>query len=633
MSADNGSPRTTRKFLLIKPPYTYYPVGLAYVASTLDRSGIAFDFLDLSDGKSDIETQMRKNDYFAVGTGGLVADFNTLGDIFQTVSKANAKVPRILGGHITRDVTSEIIFSHMPVDFMVVREAEVTLPELLDAILSGDGGYADIDGIVYRDNHGGVIRNQPRARINLGEGGIFPSYDFFDHDAWAKAGNPIPIMTGRGCPGACTFCSPSFRKFFARPLEDVFTEIETQRDRFGIRHFEFLSEIFFNTEEQLLEFCHAFKERIGLTFTCLLRADMNPDILQTLYDCGCNYLNIGIESGSDKVLRQMGKKITIETVRNFVNKAKQAGFTKLESGWIINNVKETEEDVEMTVDFHDELRLRSNLGFTIPYPGTPLFSRAIKKGLIKSEYEFLRKITTFYTVDFVPDLLFIPNPEGKSVLPNLTDIPDEDFARVLSSAYARFIGNYALKATHMSQKNGATFMHGNCPACDREYEYKFDTISPIHRNLSCPGVADGTCYNDLMSHANIFSLPYIDAYAKQVAEKIKNQRVAIFGDSFIIKFVFAHNIFDLNIDNVVGMSTRTPGMEGRYVYADKHGNARQNSKLVTARELFDLKPDVALVLEMPPGSLAYRDILLDTGFGEDQITLMTPESLFTNQVV
>jgi radical SAM superfamily enzyme YgiQ (UPF0313 family) len=617
-----------RKFLLIKPPYKYYPIGLSYVASTLDRNGIPFDFLDLSDPNSDMEAALRENEYMAVGSGGLVADFNSLHDIFELISKVKPGIPRIMGGHITRDVTAETIFSHIPIDVMVVRDAEDTLPELLKAISTGQTDYEGIKGVVYRNSQGAVIRNQPRPRMNPADGGVFPSYDFIDHYAWIKAGKSVPIMTGRGCPGACTFCSPSHRTFIARPLEDVFKEIEAQRDRFGVRHFEFSSEVFFDTEKQLIDFCHAFKERIGLTFTCLLRCDMDPSVLKILHDSGCNFLSVGIESGSDKVLRRMGKRINTDLVRNFVREAKKAGITKLESGWILNNETESEEDIALTLDFRDELNIRSCLGFTVPYPGTPIFKHASRKGLIKSEYEFLRQLTTFYTVDFLPDVLFIETPEGKSILPNLTDIPDKDFVRVMSRAYARYVSSYALRATSLSQKNGALIMHGECPVCNRAIDYQYDAISPLHRNLACPGVADGTCWNDWIFHANIFTLPHIAAYAKQVAERVKDHRVAVFGDSFIIKFIFAFNIFNLDINNVVGMATRTPGMEGRYLYADGYGNARPNSKFMTPRELRDQKPGTVLALEMPPGSLALRDILLGVGFPKDKIVLMTPESLF-----
>ncbi|HQQ01295.1 MAG TPA: cobalamin B12-binding domain-containing protein, partial [bacterium] len=194
----------SRKFLLIKPRYAYYPMGLAYVASTLERNHFDYDYVDSFHQELDLENRLRHGNYYAVGSGGLVADYFFLEDLFRRVKQIDKNIPCILGGHIARDVSHELFFRQSPIDFAVIGEAEITLPILLNKILECSDDFTDLKGIIYRSENGEPVKNPPQQRIDLRVHRVFPSFEFFDHSTWPTARLPIPIITGRGCTGKCT---------------------------------------------------------------------------------------------------------------------------------------------------------------------------------------------------------------------------------------------------------------------------------------------------------------------------------------------------------------------------------------------------------------------------------------------
>ncbi len=626
---DAGPP----KFLLIKPNYDFFPLGLCYVASTLERSGVPYDFVDCSTHKGSLAEVVRAGNYFAVGTGGLVSDLEDLARITGEIKRARPDIPCILGGLVTKGVSKEVLFKHASIDFAVVGEAEITLPELVAAILTRQEDVSGIKGLMYRTPAGEIITTEARPRIDPAVGRIFPSYDFIEKVL--KKGKGVPVLTGRGCSGACTFCMPMHRGFKPRGFDEIFEEIEILINRCNASVVQFMSEVVFAKDDDIIRFFKEYKKRINFPFTCMLRLDVDPSVIEPIRDAGCVSLWPGVESGSDKILRRMAKGIVAQRSRDFVKEADRLGIRHiLATGWMINNELETEEDIELTMNLLDELDIRGGLSYTIPYPGTVIYKNACRKGMIPDEYKWLTDINKLNHADFLTDFLFQEDAERVPFFPNLTDMPHDRWVDTLLKAAAHVYNRYTLQSKALFRRDGKTFIKGNCPICGLESEHEINLLSPIVRNLLCPNAIkpslyERSCNNDSRFTAHVFSIPAIAAHAASVDEKLAAApgKIGLVGDPFIFKFLVGHQVFSFSFRKVAGVSTRSAERIGQYAFSLQGLPGPANTRLIPLKDLVAMAPDYILVTEMPPGALAVRDQLVSLGYDPAKILLMTPADL------
>jgi len=616
--------------LIIKPDYKFFPVGLTYVASTIERCGYGYDFIDLSfDDNSKLKILL-KNKYKIVMTGGIVGEFEEIEKICQLVKEIAPSVKIIIGGLITRDVSKKVL-SRLDFDYAVVGEAEDTLPELLKYCFSKIQTLNDlqsIKGIKYRDNEGLLVSTGRRHRIDVTSRSILPSTNLSSLEKWLSQTNrSLPVLTGRGCYGLCTFCSPSFRTFKGRKFGEIFEEINLFSDKFGISMINFTNEVMFEEEDEIISFCKEYKKRFNIPFTCALRLDISPKVLNELKESGCIAVGIGIESASDKVLKKMKKSITNKDTMDFLRHAKTLNLN-ISSGFMINNEGETEEDIDKTLSLQEEINISSGLSLTIPYPGTIIYKRAIKRGLISDEYDFLRSQQIFYNkVQFLPECLFIIDEAiGKPLLPNLTDIPEENFVSVMSQAYAKFYRSNELK--NVSLNDDASKIKGQCPKCCTDCEFDFNPISPIVRNRACPETSSGKCHHTFQFAAHIYSIPAIKQYEDNIKSGLDNSlKIAIVGDPFNIKFLFSYRIFDICDRNIVAMGNPEKDKVGSYVFYDSYKHVMPISKLLDIETLAQNDFDKVLIAYMPPYSNHVQQNLISAGILENKIIQMCPQEL------
>jgi len=627
---------TDRKLLLVKPDYRYYPLSLSYVASTLERGGYEYDYIDLHFDNPDLEGILRKGEYSAVASGGLVRDFLRLEGFFKQVKKIVPTMPLIIGGLVARDVGYKTLFEHIPVDYAVVGEAEITLPKLLDHIYSGAPDLDDIRGVIYRLMDGGVKRNRVQERVELTKLRPRPSFTFFDHDKWPHddPALPIPVTTGRGCYASCTFCQPSFRTFQPRVFEDIFLDVERQVTRWNVPHIQFLNEVLFADEEMIIDFCKEYKKNFKTPFLCVLRLTVNPNVLEALKDAGCIDINVGIESGSENVLKNMKKGTTLKDIRRFVQGARKSRIT-LNSGLLFNNRGETEQDVEISLAFDKELdNVRTEFIYCIPYNGTPLYNQLKKAGRADDEYQFILNMETIYSHQFQTDMLFINKPDGKPVLPNVTDIPDEKFVRVMHQAFRRYFENYELKNARLVSSESHIRVIGECPVCQTENEFRFNFKRPIQMGFMCKNTK--VCLNDRHFHVNICAVTAYQPHRAEVIEKLRDKkRIAIVSyDSHILKSVLSHDMFDFAFDDIVIMASDNPALKGACLFSDKYGNKSANTLFVDIERIASYDPDVILIADGPTWMKATLKKLLALGFSKENIATLYPENilrLFENQ--
>ncbi|MHA3963202.1 MAG: B12-binding domain-containing radical SAM protein [Candidatus Thorarchaeota archaeon SMTZ1-45] len=371
--------------------YTSPPLGLGYIASYLRETGDhqvkIHDGLLQHSRASDFAETLTSFSPDVVGISGQTTP--SIYDVYRTAKAVKKHDPATLvvvgGAHVT--FQDEQVLKDCPeIDVVVRGEGEVTMKMLLDEI-SENRCNVRVEGTTTRLGTS-ILRNPDRPYIANLNSLPFPAYDLLNLTSYFPRGKRIaPMITSRGCPYQCTFCSSSRitgKRWRGRSAENVVREIELLQERYGVRDVTFLDDLFTFDHQRVEEICSLIiKDVDNIGWTCSSRADImtrHPEIADWLKDSGCHTLYIGAESGSQRILDKIKKGIRISQIINAVKRAKAVGLEVVLS-FILGIPGETQEDIRSTIDF--ACRLDPDLAqFTIctPYPGTPMYEEAIENG-------------------------------------------------------------------------------------------------------------------------------------------------------------------------------------------------------------------------------------------------------------
>jgi anaerobic magnesium-protoporphyrin IX monomethyl ester cyclase len=196
------------------------------------------------------------------------------------------------------------------------------------------------------------------------------------------------MITGSGCPYRCVFCSvPHRANPYFRGVEHVAEEMLVC-ERLGYREIMFCDDIFTLNRERTLQLCRLIRDKkIVVEWDCRTRVDcVDRELLVEMKASGCFRVQYGVESGSDRILENLNKRITVEQARRAIRETKAAGISP-SVGFMLGSPGETESDIERTIAF----ALQSDpdyVQFSIctPFPFTPLYRKGIESGLINEDY-------------------------------------------------------------------------------------------------------------------------------------------------------------------------------------------------------------------------------------------------------
>lgn len=378
--------------------HAFIPYALLFLRSALERRGHEVALVDLQLGReaygrlrSELE---RRPDVLGVSlfSGPGVSLAKEASRLCRRLSPAT----RVVWGGIVPTISPELVLAEESVDFVLRYEAEESLPALVDALERG-GELAGVPNLAYRRGGELVLPEPPEAWLDVSD---FAPIDF------AGVGSPkyvfrgfhygkrvVPIHTSRGCPYGCTFCYNQFynhREWRSFPvswtLDTIDGLVETYRadglmamdDNFFVDH---------DRAREILGGARARGHRLGWWIE--LRVDQILDTsleeLVELRDLGLAFTYVGVESGSDRVLKLFNKRITVGDVREANRRLARAGISACYT-FIVGAPEETKAETLQTVDLAMELLAENPLAslwqlnqFT-PYPGTPLYRRAIQRG-------------------------------------------------------------------------------------------------------------------------------------------------------------------------------------------------------------------------------------------------------------
>jgi anaerobic magnesium-protoporphyrin IX monomethyl ester cyclase len=271
----------------------------------------------------------------------------------------------------------------------VIRgEGEEALAELAD-VFDGTRDAASVAGLTWVDR--GMVRHNPTRPFLMDLDRLAPplsALDLFD-PSWygqapipGRAFPPVGILSSRGCPQACTFCSNDVtgRKFRYRSAPSVAAEIAVLRESYGLRAFSFFDDSFAVGRRRVSELCEAISA-IGepVTWTCTAHpAHLDREVIASMKAAGCAGIDIGMESADPEMLLRIGKGVTVERVLEVLHVAAELGVhtvVNLMFGW----PDETDAELDATIGFMDRAAPVAGgfnaRGVVVQYPGTEIYVR------------------------------------------------------------------------------------------------------------------------------------------------------------------------------------------------------------------------------------------------------------------
>lgn len=197
------------------------------------------------------------------------------------------------------------------------------------------------------------------------------------------------MITSRGCPHRCTFCKLNFQKTLARSAKSIIEEFH-QLHALGIREVEIYDDTFTWSRSRLREICEGLIEAdLGIQWAIRDRVSSSAvegNLFPLMYQAGCRRIHFGIESGVQRIIDGMKKRIKLDQARKAVAGAKAAKITVL-TYFMFGNIGETTADMRQTIHFAKELNADyAQFSITIPYAGTEMYEEGLKKGLISEDY-------------------------------------------------------------------------------------------------------------------------------------------------------------------------------------------------------------------------------------------------------
>lgn len=409
-----------KRILMVAPPYrlsqTTFSLGLMWIAAVLQRAGHHVEVIDMDAFNlpfDEYTQELKDRNYDYLLTGGMITAWNFIRFTADFVKKTKPHVKVVVGGGIVSSTPKSLV-AETNIDAGVNGEGEATILDLIDAFENGRD-LSTVDGIVYREDQE-VIQTKPRANIMDLDSLPFPAWDLFNvkevysrypsHHSILHAKRLGSIYTTRGCPFQCTFCYTE-KAVRQRSVENVIEELKELKGRYGIRHIMIADDLFVVRKKRTIEFCEAMiKNKMNLTWSATGRCNIiDKEFVKLMKAAGCDFMGLGIESGSAAVLKDIKKSQTPKQIVDAVKMVSAAGITP-GGTFILGLPSETKETIRETVDVYKQINpYRTHVNkffFATPYPGTPLYTQMVNEGKIQDEIKYFELLSSRGdAVDFV----------------------------------------------------------------------------------------------------------------------------------------------------------------------------------------------------------------------------------------
>ncbi len=434
------------KVLLIDPPdktFTgyargYFPLGLTYVAAALRAGGheaavfhadaLTFkqrtnidngdeyrqlqSYLDEINSDrhpvwGEIKSVLKDFAPDLVGITAMTMQFGSVVRTAQICKDYDFDLPVVVGGPHATD-WPQMALSTPHIDFNLGGEAEDSVQKLAAALERGDTkAFAEIPGLAYRD--GGEVRRNPVGLPPKDLDSIpMPARDLLMHaDNYDSEAMGI-VMTSRGCPFNCSFCSHE-RLVRYRNLDNVIAEIRSVKETYGTTQFAFKDDTFTTRRKRVVELCkRLIDERIDINWDCTTRANLLDDeLLDLMMAAGCNIVKVGVETGSQRILEEVDKGVSFDEMRQAAELFNRKGIF-WSAFFMYGLPNESADDMRATYKFMKELNpFYAGLGMYSPMPNTGLWDLGVEMGLVDPDVG----VDHFFTTN--PKSYFFKDPSHR----------------------------------------------------------------------------------------------------------------------------------------------------------------------------------------------------------------------------
>lgn len=367
-------------------------VGPAYIASYLRRHGHDCEMLRLELGVEleEILHRVRSARPDLLGLSLTTRQWRRAASIVGELRR-HLDVPVVAGGlHPT--FSPQEVLAQPGFDYVCLGEGEEASLDLLNWLATVPSGSRPampcIDNIWPR---GGP---RPKLRPPIDPPDALP---FLARDHLDEPTGIVHLNTQRGCPFPCTYCAArNYHDLYRgqgsygrrRSHDNVLAELTAVQSQMDVSYIVFLDDTFTLNRRWLSEFCRRYGKRFGLPFSINARAEtVDRSLLMELADAGCRHVIFGVESGSERLRREVMKRpISNQQFANAFRWSREAGLL-ITANYMLGLPEETPDDLASTFDLHRRLQ-PDDFGYFVfyPYPGTQLFQLCRQRGYLDDDY-------------------------------------------------------------------------------------------------------------------------------------------------------------------------------------------------------------------------------------------------------
>ncbi|MBS2016706.1 MAG: radical SAM protein [Deltaproteobacteria bacterium] len=464
------------------------PYGLFALGAQALRAGHQVKVINLSAfAWSRVEEVVSKLDADVWGMSCWTANRRGVRLVSELIKQKHPRSHVVVGGPHATPLGPELLSHYRAVDLVCVGESDVTFLEIVGRLAKGESTRG-VAGTVYRDEAGKPVVGPERKNVaDLDD--LASPHDYFDTHI---------MMTSRGCPWSCTFCGAETswgRGFRANSIDYVLSAMQKVTSRLPVKMIQIKDDTFTTNKKRVLELCRELRARTAkggaFFWSCDTRVDLLSDeLLKEMRLAGCQRLSLGVESGSQRILEAIEKKITPAEILASTELAKRYGI-KVRYYMMLGNRGETKESFGETLRFLEKARPHEYVFSCLSiYPGTKDFHAAEKAGWLKREEYFtgtFQELKTPFDAD-EKTLQYLDDWFAKN---HGLQVGHKDSARDYEAILER-LGDY--HAAHMDL--GAAYYHeGRLDDAERHVKRASELGYPcpglVYNHLACIAKARG----------------------------------------------------------------------------------------------------------------------------------------------
>lgn len=410
------SANTSGQIIVTNDPPSYtFPLGVGYIVGYLKAQGEDASLVFWPRSRNffrDFARRLVASKPLVVGLGGLYSNLRQVSEIINFMNMEGRDFPVVIGGQMVTP-TPEFALEITGADIGVIGEGEIIFHNLIMA-LRERRDPSTVKGLVLREGSNFVRTGEGQIIEDLSLLPRIPFEDFCHEDEWLHTGRfyarltqaqwrfpdrVVPVHAARGCPFKCNFCYHHSRARY-RPLDVVIGEAKELTARYDATLLDISDDLVIATPQQaeklvssMENFGRPIEYYLSIRFDTLSKID--DHLLRELKRTGCRTVGPGLESGCQRVLDVIGKRITVDQIITGLRRLKDAGIL-VTTAIQVGQVDETIDEFRQTLSLvHEAVHYDPNiaLAFTIttPFPGSELYKQAFERGILESDRDFFNR--------------------------------------------------------------------------------------------------------------------------------------------------------------------------------------------------------------------------------------------------